>query len=186
MQQFEADAKQVHHGPIFNIYQWQQKMYDGSLATFERLKEKDSVVGICVTEDKKILLLKEEQPGRKACLCFPGGGIEDGENPVEAVRRELTEETGYEAGEVVFWKARQLNPVSDRAFFTFILRGCVPTGQKTHEVGEKIAVSEITFEEMMRIIGMDDTFLHKDIGFYILREYFADPEMEEFKKLLFG
>lgn len=185
LQRVGDDAKKVHAGPIFDIYQWEQKMYDNSFATFERVREKDGVVGICVTPEKKILLLREEQPGRTEYVGFPGGGLEEGEDPVFAVQRELTEETGYEAKEVIFWRARQLNPTSDRAFFTFIMRGCTPTGQKKSEPGEKIAVSEISFDQMMKIIGTDDTFLHKDIGFYILKEYFGDPEMKEFKKLLF-
>lgn len=45
-------------------------------------------------QDGKIVLIKKSRGGYKGKLDLPGGGVEHGETPIEAVRRELEEEVG--------------------------------------------------------------------------------------------
>lgn len=49
---------------------------------------------IVVDADDRILLAHWNE-GRRAAWTLPGGGLEDGEDPERAVRREVREETGY-------------------------------------------------------------------------------------------
>ena len=49
-------------GVFFDIYQWQQELYDGSFKTFERAKRPDSASMVAVTPDKKIIVTEQEQP----------------------------------------------------------------------------------------------------------------------------
>lgn len=48
-----------------------------------------------VTDDDGRLLLARWTEGRRVAWTMPGGGLEPGESPEDAVRRELREETGY-------------------------------------------------------------------------------------------
>lgn len=48
-----------------------------------------------VTDSDDRLLLAHWNEGRRAAWTLPGGGLEDGEDPEKAVRREVREETGY-------------------------------------------------------------------------------------------
>lgn len=89
------NAKRVFKGQIFDVYQWPQVLFDGSTATFEMLKRPDTVQIIAV-KDNKIVMVNDEQPNRSAELHFPGGRAdEEGENWLEAAKRELQEETGF-------------------------------------------------------------------------------------------
>lgn len=53
--------------------------------------------GAVVIDGDRVLLISMEPPGQRRWWHFPGGGIEEGETPEEAVVRELLEETGLRA-----------------------------------------------------------------------------------------
>lgn len=60
-------------------------------------------VRVAVVDAKsRVLLLHTWDPGRDGTEVWelPGGGLEDGEIPVDGARRELYEETGIVAGEL--------------------------------------------------------------------------------------
>jgi 8-oxo-dGTP pyrophosphatase MutT (NUDIX family) len=48
-----------------------------------------------ITDADDRVLLAHWVDGRKAAWTLPGGGLEDGEDPQRAVRREVREETGF-------------------------------------------------------------------------------------------
>ena len=60
----------------------------------------DAVAVVPVTDDGRVVLLRQyRQALRDHLLEIPAGTLDvDGESPLEAARRELAEETGYEAG----------------------------------------------------------------------------------------
>ena len=54
------------------------------------------VVGAIIERDGKILLVRETKETDKSKWSHPAGWIELGENPIEAVIREVEEETGFD------------------------------------------------------------------------------------------
>jgi 8-oxo-dGTP diphosphatase len=57
-------------------------------------KQRVAAYGICV-RDGRVLLARWVAPDGERLWTMPGGGIDHGEDPADAVVRELEEETGY-------------------------------------------------------------------------------------------
>jgi 8-oxo-dGTP diphosphatase len=51
---------------------------------------------VCI-QDRRVLLARCVSPAGESSWSLPGGGVEHGEDPFEAVIREVAEETGYDA-----------------------------------------------------------------------------------------
>ena len=75
----------------------------------ERRRTRIAAYGLCHDADRRVLLCRiVERIAPGGVWTLPGGGLEFGESPTDAVLRELTEETGL-SGEVV-----ELLDVTDR------------------------------------------------------------------------
>lgn len=64
MAKLPENAKCVFKGVLFDIYQWEQEMFDGTYSIFEKVVRLPSSQIIATTPENKIILLDEEQPHR--------------------------------------------------------------------------------------------------------------------------
>ncbi len=96
-QPLPSNAKKVFKGIVFDTYQWPIKGYDGSTKIFEKIKRQNTAMVLPITRDGKIIITYQQQPGKKPFLGLVGGRIDRNETPLQAVKRELLEETGYQA-----------------------------------------------------------------------------------------
>lgn len=72
------------------------KTSDGRKTTREIVEHSDCVAIIAIDAADNVLLVEQfRKPVEKTLLEIPAGGIDPGEDPVTAVRREMREETGY-------------------------------------------------------------------------------------------
>ncbi len=178
-------AKTVFQGKIFRVYQWEQKMFDGTTETFEKIGRTDTVNVIPVTCDGRILLTKQEQPGLRAPFWgTPGGRMDDGEKPLVAARRELLEETGYTSNDITLWYALQPSGMIDWAVYTFIARRSQKSQGTELDNGERIEVHAFDFNEFMRKVMADD-FRDTEITCQILKLKERD-QLDDLRRLLFA
>ena len=181
---FPKNAKRVFRGELYEVWQWPQKMFDGSVATFEMLKRPDTAVVIPVLGDK-ILILHQSQPNKPNFLSLAGGRIEPGEKPLNGAKRELLEETGYVSRD---WKLLQkINPVGKIVWtiHTYIARDCLYWQPQRLDPGEKIAVKLISYDEFLQLTD-DLNFYEQELIGYMLRAQYDKKEYKKFRELLFG
>lgn len=180
-------AERVFKGVLFDIYQWQQEMFDGSFATFEAVKRKDLVCIIAITSDNRFLVNYEEQPNVDPFMSMPKGRIEEGEDYLGAAKRELREETGHTSQK---WETLRVvdilgtNKIEWDAHY-FIARDVEETESIQLDPGEKITTVKLTLEEMLD--KLEDPSWRIDDFSNRLKMIKDDPEkLEDFRKEIFG
>ena len=83
-----------------------------------------------ITDDDGRVLLARWTEGRRAAWTMPGGGLEPGEDPEDAVRREVDEETGYAV------RVGELLGIHSRV---------IPAGRRTHHVDAPLHTLRIVY-----------------------------------------
>lgn len=175
-------AKKVFKGVIFDVYQWKQKMYDGTTETFEKAKRQDTVIVFPVLDSGKVLLTKQSQPGVKSFIGGMGGRVDPGEDILEAAKRELLEESGYEAKEFVLWKSLQPQRKIEWAVYVFIAKKLKKVSDLKLDSGEKIKVISVSFDKFLEIASKSD-FYEKEIIKDALRAYLDKGERRKLQRL---
>lgn len=99
------------------------------------------VIGMALTPDNQIILVREYRPGpEKIMMDMPTGSINIGEDPTEAMIRELREETGYAGEPPVLVNTTHVAPYSNQQRYTYLIRNCVKVGEQELDHDEFIQV----------------------------------------------
>jgi len=103
-------TRRIYEGNIINVRVDTVRMHSGRDATREIVEHSHAVCIVPIDEDGNVVLVRQyRKPAEDTLLEVPAGGVEDGEVSEEAVLRELQEEIGYTADNLVhlssFWVA---------------------------------------------------------------------------------
>ena len=119
------------------------------------LNLRDWVVVAATDTQGNFILVEQHRHGLDATTVECAGGVIDaGEAPIDAARRELFEETGYEAGELERLGWVHPNPAlhGNRAFL-FLARGAIRTASPTNTVEEETHVRVFTRAEVEKQVA---------------------------------
>lgn len=154
----------VSHKELLSTYQegyigkkvYQVTLEDGSKRKVEQITKNkgngDAVVIVPITEDGNFVMIIESRPNTKSTVAleFPAGMIDEGENPEESAKRELLEETGYEATSIYELESHYQDQGCSKALIhTYIALDCKKIQDKRLSGGERLEYIEMSYDEIL-------------------------------------
>ena len=122
--------------------------------SFLRLIAPDWVNVVAITDGGRLILVEQYRHGtNRVTTEIPGGAVDEGERPAVAAARELEEETGFCAGELILIGEVHPNPAFlSNSCWTFLALNCRPTGTIRPDTSEEITVHLVEPEAFTRLI----------------------------------
>ena len=163
----------------------------GKVGTYYVLELKDWVNCIAIDEDDNVMMLRHYRHGvQKYIMEFIGGGMEEGESPEEAAKREVEEETGYMGGSIFHVGTSYPNPANHtNQVHTYLAVGGKISQDQNLEAGETIHVEKIPFKTVIEEMSKPDSVypaIYLAALFHTMNFIRAssDPALEHLKKYL--
>jgi len=112
------------------------------LSEYHVLEHPDWVAVVCLTEDGKMLMVEQYRYAvDRVSLEMPAGVIDDGEDPLVAAKRELLEETGYEADDWMFLGRCAQDPSRQTNFaYFYVARNARKVAEQTLDESEQLTI----------------------------------------------
>ena len=167
-----VSSRLIHEGRNFRSLQDEVELPSGLRTYRDIVRHPGAVAIVPVLPDGRIVLVRQYRYAiGKPLLEIPAGTLEDGEDPLECARRELREETGYEASELKAMLSCYMAPgYSDEIIHFYVARGLTKVGMSPEE-DESI---EVEVSELGEIVRMIEENVIKDaktiIGIRYLKE----------------
>lgn len=118
------------------------------------LEYPDWINVIAITKEGKFVIERQYRHGTQSIdyeIC--AGTLEKGEDPLEAAKRELLEETGYIGGEWELYCTSAPNPSAmTNMNYSFLARGVEFSGERHLEQTEDIEIYLFSYDELKKIV----------------------------------
>lgn len=133
-----------------------------------------SACAVAITKEGEVLMVKQyRHPIAETILELPGGFVDENEDPTEAMRRELKEETGYDFSNLTLVGKVAANPgVLNNYTYLFLAQDGVKTGEQELDKNEELTPELISIQELKSLFLENKIVqsLHVSCIFYALKK----------------
>ncbi|MEI6386704.1 MAG: NUDIX hydrolase [Spirochaetota bacterium] len=143
---------------IFNVRRIECSSDSGKQAVFTSIASRDWAIVVPIVEIEgrwNCVMVRQYRHGADAFfLEFPGGIVEEGEDPARGVARELEEETGWRAGRIIHAGSISANPAFlENVFHIFVARDLDFHGRTDFDENEEIETVLVPLSELRQRMG---------------------------------
>jgi ADP-ribose pyrophosphatase len=146
----------VFSGKLIEVRKVTVQLPNGTTIDREIVVHPEVIAVLPLLDDGRIVLVRQfRKAAEKVLLEVPAGGVDAGESPEDAVRREMIEETGYRVGSVRKLSSFYTSPgFTTELMHLYEARDLQP-GDATEET-DQIEVVLLTPEEALERVESDD------------------------------
>ncbi len=146
------EEKTVYSGRIFDLKVHKLETDSGRVVTREFVDHPGATAIIALRKGKILLVRQYRHPVGECLLEVPAGTLEKDESPEECARRELEEETGYEAEKLSELFRAYVAPGYSSEQIHFFLAEKLRKGEPSPEEDELTQVEWIDLQAALKMI----------------------------------
>lgn len=149
----------LYEGRIIDLTIETVELPNGKEARREVVRHPGAVTVLAITDDNKILLVRQfRKPCDRVLIEIPAGKLEPGEDPLSSAKRELEEETGYQAREWQHLNSFYTSPgFADELIHLYVARGLVQTEQKLDQ-DEFLDLIEASVDDVRKMVENQEIY----------------------------
>lgn len=140
-------SESIFKGKVISLQVDTVQLPDGNKATREVVKHPGAVSVLAIHEGRLLLVDQYRQPMGRCELEIPAGKLEQGEDPLEAAKRELQEETGYTCGKIELVHSFYTSPGFADEIIHLYIASDLQKGEMSLDEDEFLEVYEATLEQ---------------------------------------
>lgn len=155
-----------YHTPIFNLLQRKMRLEakdEKNEGEFYVLEAPEWVNVIPITTNEEVVLVEQYRYGiEQPTLEIPGGMVDPGEQPLQSIKRELVEETGYNSGNWSSLGKVSSNPaIMTNYTYLFLAKDCelIASDKPEGDDNERINVHLLPMDDFLDLVA-DGTIHH--------------------------
>ncbi|WP_274364432.1 NUDIX hydrolase [Paenibacillus thermotolerans] len=146
-------TKQVFKGRIISLQVDEVLLPGGATSTREIIKHPGAVAVIALVDGKLLTVEQYRKPLEKFQVEIPAGKLDAGEDPAEAARRELREETGYTCETMTLLHSVPTSPgFADEIVHIYVADGLTP-GEAQPDEDEYLSAEALSMADAERYIA---------------------------------
>ena len=146
----------IHKGPWATLRSDRCEMPSGHIVEdYYVLEYSNWVNAVAITEDNQVLMVHQYRHAAGiVSLEIPGGVIDDGELPEQALRRELLEETGYQFDDFELLSTIYGNPsTANNQTYCYLAKGGRKVQEQKLDEQEELVVEIFTIAEVKQLLA---------------------------------
>lgn len=168
-----VSSESIYKGAILNLRRDKVTVSGGGYSYREIVEHNGGAVAVALTDDGNVVLVKQfRKPMEKVVTELPAGKIEKGEDPLETMKRELKEETGYTASHLKLMA--EFNPsvgYTNETLYIYLAKGLVP-GKPQPDEHEALEIKEIPLDDAIQMVVNGEITDGKTMTGLLLTKYF--------------
>lgn len=147
----------LYSGNFLDILNEVYELPNGMIVNKEKIvknKGKDSVIVIAINQDKEYIITFQNRIKDTLIAEFPAGYIEDGEDVIDAAKRELMEETGYVSDDLfIVDEAYSAPGIDNSTTYIVVANNCIKSVEKSNDCTEFVNYGVFSEKELKYLIA---------------------------------